>query len=137
MDPTPLILTVPSGYAYERNNPTLWTLQLITPLSVLRDIEPNDPGWRYAHTVLSNVWVVNRHFGTPKSCFQVSITGAVRTFKRRPEIQIPWRYGAPRSRQVAYGHFISLDGETWDTSGYNYAPYTPISSYKPTRKERQ
>jgi hypothetical protein len=115
--PIPLILTVKSGYD-RRQHPLLLNLQLALPSTIL-----TSPNVHY--------WVVNYRFDEPKEARQVTITGRPVTFRRRPEIRLPWRYGAPHTPQVAYGHFISLDGETWDTSNYNYAPYTILSEFNP------
>lgn len=123
MAPSPLIVTCPAA-SDRRATPDLYTFQLVSPASISRPREGLWPGYFWP---ASDVWIVNFRFGSPSAAFPVRCNGKLVSFKRRPEIRIPWIYGAPRTPQVAYGRFVSLDGETWDTTGYNYAPYTILS----------
>lgn len=115
MNSTPLFVTVPHG-SDRRATPDLYTLQLLSPMAFHPD--------RWSGT---EVYVINPRFGQPTTCFHVRCNGRPITFKRRPELRFPWAYGYPRTSQAAYGHFVSLDGSTWDTTGYNYAPYRLLS----------
>lgn len=123
MTPSPLIVTC-TDHSDRRATPDLYTFQLVSPATFTTPREGRWPGFRWPD---SEVWVINTRFGSPSSAFRVRCNGKLISFKRRPELRIPWAYGAPRTRHAAYGHFVSLDGETWDTTGYNYAPYIVLS----------
>lgn len=119
MNPAPLIVTAPSGYD-RRVTKDLLTLALIPPSAFL---QPDFP---------CEVNVVDRH-----NCARnVRINGCPRTFKRRPEIRIPWVYGYARGGE--YGHFVSTDGTNWDSDSlvpYRVLSVLPAADQRRARKE--